>query len=215
MTAADVWIIGGGRFGRRAAEVLARSRPKGALLVVDHDKASLAEVRQMGVHTIEEDGAGFLARGLKPEDGPKWIVPCLPVHLAFEWLKLRLGPKSEPLPVPPRFAYKLPNPLPADQGGYYMSYADFLCPDDCPEPADICTYTGRPRQGTLFKDLAAMTWPGYSLLVLRSRQLAPGLGGYRRGELFDLEQKARRAGGPLLIATACRCHGVLHGLRVN
>ena len=84
---------------------------------------------------------------------------------------------------------------------------------DCPEPAEICTFTGRPRGGTLFRDLAARTWPGFVMLVLRSRQLAPGLGGYRGRELLGLEDLARESAGPLLVATACRCHGVLHGLR--
>jgi len=210
--AADIWIIGGGRFGRRAADVLGRTRPRTRLLAVDHDRAALNELDPRIVETQLADGVDFLVRNLNPKHGPAWIIPCTPFHLAYRWLRTRLGLQAEPLDVPEGFVSNLPHPLPADQGGYYLSYADFICPPDCPEPAAICSYTGRPRPGTLFKDLAEMSRPDYTSLVVRSRQLAPGLGGYRPRDLFDLENRALTVKGKILVATACRCHGVIHGL---
>jgi len=49
--------------------------------------------------------------------------------------------------------------------------------------------------------------------VVASRQLAPGVGGYAPRRLLDLAATVAKAPGPLLIATACRCHGVVHGLQ--
>jgi len=212
---ADIWIIGCGRFGRRAVEVFRQVKPQARLLAVDPDPAALNELDSRSVETQVADGVDFLVRNLKPEHGPEWIVPCTPFHLAYRWLKTRLGPRAEPIDVPKEFVSNLPHPLPADQGGYYLSYADFICPPDCPEPADICTYTGLPRRGTLFRDLVEKTWPDYTSLVVRSRQLAPGLGGYRPSDLFDLENRALTVKGKILTATACRCHGVVHGLALR
>ncbi|MEW5723667.1 MAG: potassium transporter [Thermodesulfobacteriota bacterium] len=214
MNRAGVWIIGGGAFGRRGVEILSRRGRPGDLLVVDVDSAALAGL-EPGVASVLGDGVEFLVKNLSPGRGPGWIVPCLPLHLAFEWLKARLGPAAEAVPAPAVPAGRLPPPRPAGQGGHLLSYADFICPPDCPEPAEVCTYTGRPRRGDLYADLAAALWPGFDIVVVRSRQLAPGLGGYRPADLFGLEQKARAADSPLLVATACRCHGVLHALRMK
>jgi len=196
-------------------EKLARVRSDDRLVVVDRDEAALNGLEAPNLRTVRADGVEYLVEHLHPDRAPAWIVPCLPVHLAFEWLKRRLGRLGRIVPVPDAFGQDLPNPMAADQGGLYLSYADFFCPDDCPEPADVCTHTGLPRRGTLFRDLADRTWPGFTMLVLRSRQLAPGLGGYRPLDLFALEDRARQTGGRLLLATACRCHGVLHGLEIG
>ncbi|MFW6011335.1 MAG: hypothetical protein ACOC8Q_02385, partial [Desulfosalsimonas sp.] len=51
--------------------------------------------------------------------------------------------------------------------------------------------------------------PGFEMLVLRSRQLAPGVGGYRPDQLFALHEKLTETSGNYLIATSCRCHGVV------
>ena len=43
--------------------------------------------------------------------------------------------------------------------------------------------------------------------VLRSIQLAPGVGGLPVHEMLQLKQEVGRLGGEWLLATACRCHG--------
>jgi hypothetical protein len=55
--------------------------------------------------------------------------------------------------------------------------------------------------------------PGYQVKVIPSRQLAPGVGGYAPGRLLGLARELEDLRGNVLIATACRCHGVMHGLR--
>ena len=93
-----------------------------------------------------------------------------------------------------------------------MSLADFLCPDDCPEPPKLCTVTGKPRGEPLYQRLGRMNPPGWSVAVLRSRQLAPGVGGCLPPEMLHIKQRIKAQGGTWLVATSCRCHGVVNGL---
>ena len=90
----------------------------------------------------------------------------------------------------------------------------FYVPDDCPEPVDRCTVTGRARPLVLFEHLAALDVPGWPVVVVRSRQLAPGVGGFRPSDLLAAERRLCEAGGQVLLATACRCHGVIDALDI-
>ena len=190
---ARCWIIGGGRFGWRAAAILSRIHVPGAVTVVDQSREALAEVEAFGVDTVQADGVDYLLQHLSETHGPKWVVPCVPYHLYYRWLQGRLGNKAVSMPVPADWALNLPHPIPADQGGYYLSQADFICPPDCPEPAGICTHTGMPRPGILFRDLGARPCPGFQVLVQKSRQLAPGLGGLKRKDMFQGLKRITRA----------------------
>jgi hypothetical protein len=196
-------------------ETLTRTRPSERIAVVDSDPDALTGMENSGAQTLVADGTEFLVRQMTSPQAPEWIIPCVPFHLAFRWLQARLGRQVETVPLPPAVSAGLPHPHPAEQGGFYISYADFTCPPHCPEPADVCTFTGAPRIGILYADLGKREWAGFRPAVLRSRQLAPGLGGYRPRDLIDLERQVRRASGPILVATACKCHGVVHGLRVK
>ncbi len=71
--------------------------------------------------------------------------------------------------------------------------------------------TGESREPPLFEVLAGLAIPGWRLGVIASRQLAPGVGGYRPGQLLELAQNLEGE-DHLLLATACRCHGVVHAL---
>jgi hypothetical protein len=106
----------------------------------------------------------------------------------------------------------MPHPFPVDSGGLAVSYADFVCPPDCPEPKDFCTFTGKPRPGILYQDIQAAAPAGWTAVVVQSRQLAPGLGALRTDDLFQAERRVQNHGGRVLIATACKCHGLVHGL---
>ncbi len=91
----------------------------------------------------------------------------------------------------------------------YVSHADFYCPEDCAEPRDICTVTQEPRKRNMFELLGEVDLPPFQSLVIRSRQLGPGIGGYRPERLLELLSLVNQAAGPLLVSTACRCHGVI------
>ena len=207
----EIWVVGAGRVGAVAASRLSRLR-RSRMLVLDIDPDALAPIADSGIDTRAVDGIAFLARELQPDGGPDYILPALPRHLAFEWLRLRLGGAVRPVAVPPRVANRLPNAYPTTDGGWAASHADFVCPMDCPEPANACPVTGRPRPA-LFREIERLAAP--AALVVRSRQMAPGLGALRRGDLIAAERRLQAFSGAMVVATSCRCHAVVHALETT
>lgn len=208
-------IIGAGRFGRLALARLQERQPQAQFWVVDQDPAKLAPLaNQPSVRVIEAPAVAGLAQALAQRTRPTWIIPAVPLHLAFAWLLLTPPPGADwqQLPVPLKLGQDLPFCQRGSQGEVYLSLATGRCPDDCPEPATRCSLTGVPRQRQLFAELQQTRVPGFQVLVLRSRQLAPGVGGYQTVELYRLRDTVWQATGKMIICTACRCHGVCHGL---
>lgn len=217
MTPVHYWVIGAGRFGKRALnELLARKR-SAHIVLVDRCCDALAGIREARVRTVCMDGADFLDRMLLDGGRPDWIIPALPVHLAFEWVRRRIEKtgRIERLPVPPSLERSLPNVWPGRKGELFVSHADFICPPDCLEPAGTCTVTGRPRPANLYDVLGGLSAQGLQTVVLRSRQLSAGTGGYRPKALFAALEGVEKARSDVLLATACRCHGVLQIFRVH
>lgn len=214
----NFWIIGCGKFGRLAAARLLNIHPRASFLVVDNREEALRQIWHLPVKAVRGDGVDFLAANLKKEE-LVYLVPALPVHLAFEWVKKKLAPAYEviKIPVPEEAVRALPNPLPAETGKLYASYATFTCPDNCPEPEDVCTVTGRKRKGLLFKDFQELYAEGFISLAIRSLQLAPGVGGFPSSVLWTVLEKVRRAGTGVnyLLSTACLCHGVMDSFRLG
>ena len=56
---------------------------------------------------------------------------------------------------------------------------------------------------------------GLKGIVIQSRQLAPGVGGYAPSELFEVLSLVRSAETPVLLSTACKCHGVINAFEVG
>ena len=207
-----LWILGAGRFGRPAAGRLRKRYPRADLLVVDRRAEKLEPLREdpsLSIHVGE--ALSFLSGESLPAD--VWIVPAIPVHVAFHWILQELGRRGlvSGLPVPPAVDALVPNPLRRGET-LYASYATFICPDACSEPEGICTHTGGPRRGNLFECLGRISLPGYRTVVVRSMQLAPGVGGYPGWKLREALEDAASSPGQCLIATSCRCHGVIDGL---
>lgn len=210
----SVWIIGGGRFGALALERLSKIMSGARFSVVDPDGSRLERLAGQERELIPKNGVAFLAEHLNPESAPDWIIPALPVHLAAEWCQARLGPeKASRIKIPDRCLGLLPNPMRGESGDVYVSHAPFVCPDDCPEPAQVCTATGEPRKRNLYDILLNSRFPGFHSRVIRSRQLGPGVGGYRPRQLFDLLDRLENMNGDFLVSTACRCHGVITGIK--
>ena len=103
----------------------------------------------------------------------------------------------------------LPNPINAETGQLYISIADFKCPENCPEPDEICTHTAKPRLMVLHEFLQSIQRKQVKTVVIRSRQLAPGVGGYTPRDLFAALKDIDAAKGPVSLSTACSCHGIL------
>jgi hypothetical protein len=212
---ASYLILGTGKFGRLALRRLARQDAAASFVVVDQDPAALA-VALDGVPDwtrVQAEAIAFLVRQLGGDDRWDWIVPMVPVHVAYQWLLA--GPLAgsgwQPQAVPEALAGLIPGTRRGPQGELYLSRAHHRCPDDCAEP-EVCPVTGESRDLPLYQELASLHLAGYEIRVIPSQQLAPGVGGYPPWRLLDLARDMGKLTGNVLIATACRCHGVLHGL---
>lgn len=216
--AIHVLILGAGRFGRLAAQRLGRRHPHAAITVVDQATEFTGNPAFLGCETVASDGIDYLAGVMGGGAAPDWIVPALPLHVAWLWMKRDLaaaGRRVVALAVPGAVAARVPHPLRGDHGQLYASNADFICPDDCPEPERFCTVTGKPRPVVMFAHLAGLRVPGFAPVVVRSRQLAPGVGGYRPADLRQAEAAALAAPDAVLLATACKCHAVIDAFRIG
>ena len=209
-----IWIIGVGQFGILAVKRLSASNKDRFFVLVDPVAENLERGKGPNRTLVLSDGITFVEKELIGENVPEWIVPALPVHLAAEWCLRRLGThKIRPVQLPAAVDAVVSNPLRGADGNIYASHADFKCPDDCAEPKGICTMTGKPRKRNMFDILSEISVPGFKQVVIRSHQLGPGIGGYRPRQLFSLLDQTAAVDGKLLICTACRCHGVLTGMK--
>ncbi len=208
-----IWIIGVGQFGQHAVRSLSKQNRNWHFVLVDLVDVNLIKAQTDRCTLEKADGAEFLNQHLlDPENGPAWIIPALPIHLAAEWCLMRLGPDLlASVDLPSEIEPLLPNPMRGSDGNIYVSHADFKCPEDCPEPRDLCTVTREKKKPDMFKVLAEVSFQSFQPIVIRSRQLAPGVGGYRPDQLFTLLEQTQKTKGNLLLSTACRCHGVVSG----
>lgn len=209
----EIWIIGIGQFGLLAFQRLSKTNKERHFVLVDPVKENLLQCAGANYTLEQADGVEFLEQHLHARSTPNWIIPALPIHLAAEWLLVRLGPERlRRATLPPEIEPLLPNPLRGPEGNIYVSHADFGCPDDCAEPRDICTVTGKRRTENMFEIVGEIRLAPFQPLAIRSHQLGPGIGGYRPKQLFELLDKVEQTSGHLLVSTACRCHGVITGL---
>lgn len=213
----SLWIIGAGKFGIKAATVLKKKYPDVQITFVDSNNEALCGVQQdINDETVCQDGIVYLSEHLDNSGFPEWIIPVIPVHIAYEWIKKKLSDTHviHQKKVPEALHRTLPNAIMGKGGEAYISYADFICPDGCSEPDNICTFTGHPRLGILHKTLELIDYKNYESVVVQSIQLAPGIGGYRPDDLFRALEKVSNAKSPVLLSTACKCHGVMHAFEI-
>jgi hypothetical protein len=198
--------MGGGRFGTKAAHRLRELDAGCRIRVVETDAAARAELSEgTRLTVIDADAVAYCCR-LLAEPGPAdWIIPTVPVHLAAAVIRRLVGRAFLPWPGLP----DLPGAVTGPDATLYASLADFICPDDCPQPVDHCYQTGRPREKTLITLLAdGLFTPERPVFILPSRQLAPGVGGYPAADLLSLHRAAAEfLDRPVVIGTACLCHG--------
>jgi len=212
-----IWIIGAGRFGLKAAAKLRRKIPDSEIIVVEKKAGICDRLTGEPFRIVCRNGVAYLSENLqKKSDVPDWIVPAIPVHVAFEWIRKKLAGdyQLKMLSVPDPLIAALPNSIRGKNDELYVSNADFVCPEHCSEPYEICTYTGKPRPRILHKVLEAIQYDDFYPVVIQSRQLCPGVGGYSPHALFKALEEIVTANAPILLSTACRCHGVVHAFKV-
>jgi hypothetical protein len=215
-TMKKVWILGAGKFGQIAAEALRRKHAEAEITMVEKSSAACRQLANINNQIICRDGIEFLNKNLKNATEPDWIVPVIPVHVAFEWIKTKIPAefRLEKITVPGQLIKAMPNPCQGKNRTLYVSYADFICPDNCPQPKNKCTFTGKPRPANLYEILGSLSSKGVESIVVRSWQLSPGVGGYKPRELFRALEKVLASKKPVALSTACSCHGVIDAFKI-
>lgn len=208
-------VVGCGHFGSLAVQKLLKKNPHSKITAIDRDEKATQKISSLPVEIVIGGAMTFLDRFVS-RDRNIYIVPAVPFHLAFEFVLSKLKPFGAKRIVVPDLP-GLPNPRMGRTSDLCTSHANFLCPEDCPEPSSYCTVTGKRRSKPLFKMLEDLIGP-FESNVIRSRQLGPGVGGFRSQLLFDLIEEIQRreiSRHPILVSTACRCHGVTSALSLT
>ena len=181
--------------------------------MVDQNERTFRQISSLPVETLAGEAISCLEQLLSSRRKTNYVIPAVPFHLAFEYILAKLKPLGvKRRTVPP--LYGLPNVTRDRKGDLCTSIADFLCPEGCPEPSRYCTVTGKTRKKPLYKQLMELTGP-FESRVIRSHQLAAGVGGFKPEVLTDVLEDIKRGQSVhrlVLVSTACRCHGVVSAL---
>jgi hypothetical protein len=229
----EVVIVGGGCYGTFYTGQLLRARARGAaqwrrLLVVDRNpacQAGPAIARADGVELVVEERGRFFDRyfaaASPTADAPDAIVPSpLMPHLMYEWLLRRARIRwpgrevgTRPVPVGPGTPYDVQAP----DGTRYVSFADWLCPVHCIEPA-TCPMIRAPRTWEMADAMAELTHrldraqatAGPVLFTCRHRVY--GVGMFDVATVLEGDAVVARAGAEgtpidVLVGTISACHG--------
>jgi hypothetical protein len=211
-----VFVIGAGHFGSRAARIISE-KGHSEVIVVDVDEKRLSQTNGLNVKKVAYDGIRFLVENTHRLSDTSTVIPAIPKHVAFEWLRGSLEGSYEirQITVPEKIIPDLPHTWPASEGSLLISYADFMCPEDCPEP-EYCTVTGERRDHPLYALVRQLNLEGFRVHVIRSRQLAPGLGGYPVRDLLEAARSVTHGKtGRWLLSTACKCHGIVTAFKLS
>jgi hypothetical protein len=206
-------IIGCGHFGSRAAKQLLKKKSHPKIIAVDKNREVIKKLSHLSIETVVDDGLSYLNQFLSEGQTANYLIPSVPFHLGFEFILLRLKPFGARRAKAPSLS-GLPNPGIGKTGDLYTSLADFLCPEDCPEPSRYCTVTRKRRQKPLYEILADLEGPFESRVII-SKPLAVGVGGFQPKELLALLEgvkKQKNSRNLILISTASRCHAVTSAL---
>ena len=163
------------------------------------------------------------SRGPVRDELPSYIVPSpLMPHLMFDWLLRRaraLWPgrsvEQEPLTEPVGTPYDTLAP----DGTRYVSWADWLCPTHCIEPA-LCPIIRAPRTWEMSETAVSVAGrlstrgreTGTALFV--TRHLTDGVGAFAVDDALGAAELLAAVGGKggpaaLLVGTVSACHGAL------
>jgi hypothetical protein len=236
-------VVGGGCYGTFYASQLAKAKARGkvdfrSVIVVDRDpdcraRRELAEAPDR--RFVTQDWSAFFDRffaAVGPSDRPAddHIVPSphMP-HLMFAWVLERArrrwpGRPVTVAPVPDTLG--TPYDRTADDGTRYVSFADWVCPTHCIEPA-LCPAIGAPRTWEMsdaVRDLAARLRQaghpvsGPALFVCRHHVFGVGTFAAEAVVAGDrLVAQAGASGGAaeVLVGTISSCHGAVNLLRIG
>jgi hypothetical protein len=239
----DVVIVGGGCYGTFYAGQLLRAAERGKarfrrLLVVDRNptcRFSSEIGAGNSASLVVQDWSEFFdsylneAQPSAPGEPQDTIVPSpLMPHLMYQWLvrqayRLWPGRLVETRPVPSGSG--IPYDVGAPDGTRYVSYADWVCPTHCIEPA-ICPAIRAPRSWEMGEALERITLklnrssPTAGPVLLHCEHRVYGVGMFDVAAVLDgnaLVQTAGASGMPvnILVATISSCHGAMNLLHLG
>ncbi|MDI9646523.1 MAG: NAD-binding protein [Archaeoglobales archaeon] len=196
-------VVGGGRYGARAVEYLMKNKRE--FLVLEPD-LNCEVSRKFGIEVIKGQATDLIE--LAKKVNPEWIFPTAPVHVAAEVLKKDFEPwidvvNSILCGIPPKIVVSV------GRGSIVVSYnRDGTCLENCISP-DICPVTKIKRPCPMFE---MIKFASPEAFVLVSHQLVPGLGAIRGKDFQEMVKKAYKD-RRIIVATACKCHGVITALK--
>jgi hypothetical protein len=221
-------VIGGGEIGSSYVRQLLRAVGAGRLetdriLVVDRDpRCAAGRFEDSRVRLEPDEWDAWLDRNLDRLGPGDQLVPYhWAPHLLVGWLVRgleRAGAHVERGGDVP--AQGVPFERPTRDGDRALSYATWVCPPTCIEPA-LCPHTRGPKDWSL-AGLLETGRPGDPFdgrLVFRSLHLVYGVGTIPVGDILAARERLRPvAGDPLrryLVATSSHCHALATVLSVT
>ncbi len=237
-------VVGGGCYGHYYLRQLGRAARAGALgveevVVVDRDPAcrvmrdpppeaaalpwclSVGEWRPWFARTFAEHADTAASDAIVPS-------PLMP-HLFFEWLLDRATARwptrsvaLAPVPTPPD---EIPWQRAAPDGRHYVSYATWMCPVNCIEPAK-CPHTRDVRDWSLpvtierWRDARAQEGDAFAgVITFHCTHRTHGVGMVDVAALQSADRliagAGERSAGVFLVGTLSHCHGALAALSVG
>jgi hypothetical protein len=220
-----VVVIGGGCYGTQYVRQLLRARDAGRaewlrLVAVDRDaRCRLAAEYPADAELVTAEWSAFLATFLAaaasaPDaHAADAVVPSpLMPHVLFDWVRARAAAAlgaDVPVVAPPELPGVPWQRLGMDQTRY-VSHATWICPVNCIEPA-TCPHTKGPRTWSFHEGLAGALGDT-PVAVLRVTHRVFGVGMVDVSDILAADRMATaqvRAGRPVGVATASRCHGAI------
>jgi hypothetical protein len=235
-------IVGGGCYGSYYVRQLGRAQRAGAadweeLVVVDRESACLVGQgagelpprTRLVVAEWRDYFDQYLAKVIEdPARRRDAIVPSpLMPHLMADWLADRArrrwpgrSVRTEPLLSAP----DVPWQRAGDDGTHYVSFAEWMCPINCIEPAR-CPHTGGPRTWSLpiavreYIDIERAAGRSLAPLVFHCTHRTYGVGMIDVADVVDADaaiaQRVPSGEANFLIGTVSHCHGALRRLAIG
>jgi len=240
----DVVVVGGGCYGTFYAGQLAKAQERGRatfrrVVVVDRDpvcraRAELGEARDRAFVVREwgdyfHEFLGDAARASAAGSGD-YIVPSpLMPHLMFQWLLARARERWPERAIDIACVPGEPG-TPYDRTGAdrtrYVSFADWICPTHCIEPA-VCPAIGSARTWEMGDAVRGVTErlrvagePVHGPALFVCRHHVFGVGAFAVDAVLEGDAMVQAAGASgraaaVLVGTISSCHGALNLLRIG
>jgi hypothetical protein len=219
-------VIGGGEAGVYYVRQLLRAVAAGRLLtdaivVIDRDPGCAAtRVGDTRVRVDVADWPAWLDANLASWNAADHLVPYhWAPHLLRGWLEREIVRAGGRLTTGGSLAARgLPMERGTAAGDRALSYADWICPVTCIEPA-LCPHTREEKSWSLCGDLERPAAGLDGQVVFRCLHLVWGVGTIPIGEILAARDRLvgdlGRGGGRYLVATSSHCHALASVVEVR